>query len=106
MMDSGFRKWLIERGHSDLLNCSADALSDLRIEFEQEQQDSETVAKFLGADRRQLDDFACYMLGLNRRAFHQSCNVRGDQDETIFQYCWKVFFQWENWKDSNCPPVG
>lgn len=56
MMDSNFRQWLIERGHSDLLECSGDAISELRIEYEEEQQNRDS-------DDRALENFAFYMLG-------------------------------------------
>lgn len=56
MMDSGFRKWLIKWGHSDLVNCSGDAIRKLRIEYEEEQQDIES-------SDRAFENFAFYMLG-------------------------------------------
>jgi hypothetical protein len=58
---------------------------------------SQTVAEIVGVDRCQLDDFAFYMLGLERRKFHLDCNVKREQRESIFEFSWRVFHLWQDW---------
>jgi hypothetical protein len=102
-MDENFIEWLRERGEST--SYSSDVMAQFRLQYEIELQDDEhnegeTVSQFVGADRRELDNFAYYMLGKNRRVFHQRCDVPRELSQAIFDECWRVFHLWQDWQQS------
>lgn len=117
-MDEEFKAWLIARGENP--NSSQDALSPLRVQYEQEVQldESEAEAQHLiewgiaqygtvagyfttktseRTQRQALDDFAFYMLGVDRERFHDACDESNEQAPETCSQCWEVFWAWVAW---------
>ncbi len=61
-----------------------------------------TVAEMVRDDREQLDDFAQFMCGRDRRFFHIDCIIHKDQSEDIWRKCWEVFDSWQGWLEDFC----